>query len=812
MVSLGINSIKWKLVLSIGIAAVVVFSAVTGFAVVQESGEVTDLTEQRMEQKAQAHANEINTDMTEYKQMSASLSATMEGYERQTASRAEVSGMLENMAINNPEVLGVYVAYEPDAFDGESDAGGNVTAPGSNDAGRFAPYWSRFSGDLSVSPLNDLDSQDWYTRPIEEQRPVIKGPFVWGGKYMLSFLTPIERNGEVVGVSGVDVSVDYWQNETEQAEVEGDGYSFMIGGDGTLVAHPNETAVGQTTVGELGDRNGARKLSTMQERIRSQDSGNFTMQDPVTGKEALVQYESVETGEFFYATVIPKETALAGVVSTRNNLLAVSGFGLILLVGVVFVGTRRITRPIEALSNKAAAIEEGDYDIDIESDRRDEVGDLYGSLSSMRDSLVSKVQESEEASRRAQSAKEEAETARTEAEQLNKHLQQKASEFSRVMESAADGDLTRRMDPDSESPAMSQIAESYNGMMSDIEEAFAEISSFAEEVDRMTAEVSSSTQEGKEASEQVGSSIQEISADAEKQSESLHQVSSEVQNLSGSIEEVAASADQIAASSQEMAEIGSKSQRSASDAIEEMSAIEEKSDQTIGEMKTLADEIEEIVDIVELINDIAEQTNILALNASIEAARADEAGEGFAVVAEEIKQLAGEVGDATDEVESLIVDIQSSTESAVADIQQMGKRVDSGTDTIEEALGSLDEIAAKIDDVNEGVQQISDATANQASSAEEVASMVGEVTEKSERVSSEAENVSAAAEQQTSSLERVSENSDELAKMSGNLQSMLDRFEVKGKGTDTEPVPTESPPPDEKGATADGGRSDSQKG
>jgi hypothetical protein len=188
MVSLGINSIKWKLVLSIGIAAVVVFSAVTGFAVFQESGKVTDLTEQRMEQKAQAHANEINTDMTEYKQMSASLSATMEGYERQTASRAEVSGMLENMAINNPEVLGVYVAYEPDAFDGESDAGGNVTAPGSNDAGRFAPYWSRFSGDLRLSPLNDLDSQDWYTRPIEEQRPIIKGPFVWGGKYMLSFL------------------------------------------------------------------------------------------------------------------------------------------------------------------------------------------------------------------------------------------------------------------------------------------------------------------------------------------------------------------------------------------------------------------------------------------------------------------------------------------------------------------------------------------------------------------------------------------------------------------------------------------------
>jgi methyl-accepting chemotaxis protein len=780
------NSITWKFVISTGIAAVVILSLITGFTVMETSGEVTSLTEQRMDRNTQAQANDLNTDMVENEQTATSLAATMEAYDRDDASRAEVSQMLRQIASENPDVLGVYVAYEPDSFDGEDATHVNGTGPGSNDAGRFAPYWSRFDGSLGLSALNDLDSQDWYTRPLEAEQPVIKGPFVFDGKQMVSFLAPIERDGEVVGIAGVDVSVDYWQNQTEGADVAGDGYAFIASEDGTLVAHPNETAVGTLTLADIGRQNDSPELVTMQDQVQSRDSGNFSTTDPVTGEQALVQYRSVETGDFVYATVVPETTALAGVTAMRNDLLGVTALGFLVFVGIMFAGTRRITRPIRALTDKATAIENGDYEVELAADRGDEIGALSGSLSSMRDSLVTTIQEAEEASERAQAAKDEAtearqdaEHAQQEAEELNAHLEAKADSFSTAMNAAADGDLTQRMDSESQSEAMTDIAEAFNAMVDDLETTVAQVRSFADEVATSSQEVTAGTEESQSASEQVGESIQAISADAESQSEQLQEVAGEMQSLSGTVEEVASSADEIAMTAQETAERGQSGREAATAAMDEMEAIEAKSEKTIGEVQSLADEVDEIGEVVELITDIAEQTNMLALNASIEAARAGEAGEGFAVVADEIKGLAGDVSDATEEVESLITEVQSSTDTAVDDIQEMGERVSSGTTTIEDALADLEEIAANVEESNRSIQEISAATDDQAASTEEVASMIDEVSDAAQQVSDESESVSAAAEEQTSSLTQVAQSTQTLADQSDELQTLLSQFTIR---------------------------------
>jgi methyl-accepting chemotaxis protein len=426
---------------------------------------------------------------------------------------------------------------------------------------------------------------------------------------------------------------------------------------------------------------------------------------------------------------------------------------------------------------------------------------LWQSLAIQREQARAKIQEkleeAEEARELAEEKQKEAGEARKLAEErqekaaeqkervasLNKELEATAEEYRSVMVECANGDFTRRLDASVDNEAMAAIATTFNQMLDELEETIGTIRAFADEVATASEDVTVGTEESQSASEQVSESVQAIAADAESQSENLQQASKEMQSLSGTVEEVAASADEMASKAKETAELGDRGKEAATDAMDEMEAINDKSGDTIEEVESLATEIGEISEIVELITDIAEQTNMLALNASIEAARAGEAGEGFAVVADEIKGLASDVSEATTEVESLISEIQSSADTTVEDIREMGERVASGTATIEDALAALEAIAANVEESNQGIQEISAAADDQAASTEEVASMIDEVADAAEQVSGESGNVSAAAEEQTSSLTQVAQNTQTLANQADELQGLLSEFRIRDAAT-----------------------------
>jgi twitching motility protein PilJ len=196
-----------------------------------------------------------------------------------------------------------------------------------------------------------------------------------------------------------------------------------------------------------------------------------------------------------------------------------------------------------------------------------------------------------------------------------------------------------------------------------------------------------------------------------------------------SIEEVSGNAERSSDVARHSVDVAHKGSTAVRRTIEGMNAIRETIQETSKRIKRLGESSQEIVNIVELINDIAEQTNILALNASIQASMAGEQGRGFAVVADEVQRLAEKSANATKQIEVLVRTIQSDTNEAVVSMERSTTDVVSGALLAENAGASLDEIEKVSNQIAMLVQNISNTARQQATAAAGMARNMGVLQE-----------------------------------------------------------------------------------
>ena len=398
-----------------------------------------------------------------------------------------------------------------------------------------------------------------------------------------------------------------------------------------------------------------------------------------------------------------------------------------------------------------------------------------------------------------EAAKARAEERRKEVERLNQHLETKADDYRATMAEAADGDLTVRLDAESESEPMERIAVAFNGMIDDLESTVREVQSFADEVSEASEETMAGVDAAEELSADLGRSIAEIATGADQQREMLEEVSSEMNDLSAAIEEVAASTETVADAAQRTASIADEGEDTASEAIASVRESRDALDSTAETVRDLDERMTDIGDIVDLIGDIADQTNLLALNANIEAARAGGgsgggSSDGFAVVADEVKQLAEETKEAAGDIEELIAGTQARTEAAVDEVRTAEEHMETGAEAVRDAGDAFARVAENADETDDGIREIGQATDDQAASTEEAVAMAEEVAEISRATAKETDDASAAADDQLSAMTTAATEAGTLTDRAEQLRRLLRRFEVAAESTTDDRSPPESRP------------------
>ncbi len=345
-------------------------------------------------------------------------------------------------------------------------------------------------------------------------------------------------------------------------------------------------------------------------------------------------------------------------------------------------------------------------------------------------------------------------------------------------EEIAKGNLKIGKFESSSKDEIGQLGRAFRTMTDNLIQLVQQVSLSSEQVAASSQQLSAGAEESAQASQQVAAAIMEVSVGTEKQRNAVNETSAVVQQISAGIQQISGNAKTAVKTTEKTALSAVDGSQAIDKTIQQMINIEKTVTGSANVVMSLGERSREIGQIVDTISGIAAQTNLLALNAAIEAARAGEQGRGFAVVADEVRKLAEQSQEASKQIALLINEIQQDTQNAVISMNEGTHQVKLGTEVAETAGLAFNEITSLVNQVSFQVREISDEIQQMALGSQRIVSSVAEIYETSRDITGQTQTVSAATEEQTASVEEIASSSQVLATMADELQQSLLKFKI----------------------------------